>query len=215
MNTPNNAAALERIFDAIDRVEALCAKSNKLDRERLLGRVMVNCADELSTLRAALLPREGMTNIVIGATRHYGGEAWFRELTVAGVTFLAPLDEQEKARGILSALTSQPSGGTEAEDRFEQYVATLIDKNPDVRRLGERLAYWLDEDRFNTVNPILLGICERLAAHPSDDAPGVAVDEVLRGVCMRMLTFENSAYVPNVMFQQLRAALAPKPEGEL
>lgn len=42
-----------------------------------------------------------MTSIFIGATRNYGGD-WFRELTVEGVTFLAPLDEQDKARHVLS-----------------------------------------------------------------------------------------------------------------
>jgi hypothetical protein len=40
--------------------------------------------------------------VVIGATRCYGDDDWFREITVDGVTFLAPLDEQDKARHILA-----------------------------------------------------------------------------------------------------------------
>lgn len=54
-----------------------------------------------------------------------------------------------------------------AEDRFEQYVKTLIDKAPDVQKLGERLAHWLDDDQFNNIEPILLGIARQLAALPN------------------------------------------------
>lgn len=49
-----------------------------------------------------------------------------------------------------------------AEERFEQYVATLIAKAPDVQKLGERLAHLLDDDQFNGVEPILLGIAKEL-----------------------------------------------------
>jgi hypothetical protein len=39
--------------------------------------------------------------IFIGQTRHFGDE-WFRELTLDGVKFLAPLDEQQHARHLLA-----------------------------------------------------------------------------------------------------------------
>jgi hypothetical protein len=44
--------------------------------------------------------------LIIGATRYYGENDWFRELTVNGVTFLAPLDEQDKAGHMLAALAA-------------------------------------------------------------------------------------------------------------
>ncbi|MDE3021641.1 MAG: hypothetical protein KGI54_07250 [Pseudomonadota bacterium] len=53
--------------------------------------------------------------------------------------------------------------GVSDEDRFEQYVATLIEKDPDIRDLGERLGRWLDDDQFNNIEPILLGIAARHA----------------------------------------------------
>lgn len=51
-----------------------------------------------------------------------------------------------------------------ADDRFEQYVRTLIDNAPDVKKLGECLANWLDDDKFNNIEPTLLGIARALAA---------------------------------------------------
>jgi len=61
----------------------------------------------------------------IGATRCYGDE-WFRELTIKGITFLAPLDQQEDARVLLgmaldadaarrAALTASPQAAPEVE----------------------------------------------------------------------------------------------------
>lgn len=74
----------------------------------------------------------------------------------------------DAAIAAISGGYAHPSRGVvDDEDRFEQYVATLIATNPDVRKLGERLADWLDDDRFNTINPILLGIAQRLAALPA------------------------------------------------
>lgn len=69
----------------------------------------------------------------------------------------------------IDAHLTQPAQAVDvgAEDRFEQYVKTLIDKAPDVQRLGERLANWLDDDQFNNIEPILLGIARQLAALPN------------------------------------------------
>lgn len=54
------------------------------------------------------------------------------------------------------------------EDRFEQYVKTLIDSAPDVKKLGERLTHLLDDDQFNNIEPTLLGIAAALAAQGQD-----------------------------------------------
>lgn len=46
-------------------------------------------------------------------------------------------------------------------------------------------------------------------SHPPQAQAGAGdACRALIGVCSRMLTFENSEYVPNVMFEQLRAAVA-------
>jgi hypothetical protein len=53
-------------------------------------------------------------DLIIGATRHYGGDDWFRELTIGGVTFLAPLDQQEQARHMLAAAPTPEDGRGDA-----------------------------------------------------------------------------------------------------
>src|ERR1700761_2689520 len=69
----------------------------------------------------------------------------------------ATLDSDESISWkIWQAARSQPAKSPEAQ--FEEYVASLIANNPDVRGLGQQLALWLDEDRFNTIEPILTGI---------------------------------------------------------
>lgn len=56
---------------------------------------------------------ESDDTVFIQQTRCYPGDEWFREMTVEGVQFLVPLDQQEQARFILSAkkrrTTPQPS----------------------------------------------------------------------------------------------------------
>lgn len=49
--------------------------------------------------------------VLIGPAVCYGGDGdgdWFKELTVEGVTFLAPLDDYERARHILAAKKRRP-----------------------------------------------------------------------------------------------------------
>ena len=45
----------------------------------------------------------GSENMLFGATRCYGDDEWYREITVGGIQFLAPLDQQDVARQYLSA----------------------------------------------------------------------------------------------------------------
>jgi hypothetical protein len=72
-----------------------------------------------------------------------------------------------------AALSPARSGeAVDADDQFEAYCATLIDKNPDVQRLGERLGELLDAEDFNAIEPTLLGIAERLA--PRNESSGVS-----------------------------------------
>jgi hypothetical protein len=89
-------------------------------------------------------------------------------------------------RAAQRAIAPPPTGEAVArhkssETTFEEYVATLIDKNPDVQKLGERLADWLDEDRFNSVEPILLGIAQKLT-HPAAQAEGRGVDDAMHWI---------------------------------
>ena len=51
-----------------------------------------------------------------------------------------------------------------AEKQFEDYVQSLIAKNPDIREIGERLSRLLDEDDFNTIEPMLLGLAQQREA---------------------------------------------------
>jgi hypothetical protein len=54
----------------------------------------------LAAPAAAPAPVDGMV-LTIGATRCYGEDEWYREMTADGVTFLVPLGEQEKGREAL------------------------------------------------------------------------------------------------------------------
>lgn len=44
--------------------------------------------------------------LIVGATRCYGDGEWFREITVEGITFLVPLDQEDAARHILARVKS-------------------------------------------------------------------------------------------------------------
>lgn len=77
-----------------------------------MGRHMAKCIrEDIAALQAAIAALGGEQakpeELVIGAARVYGGE-WFRELTWRGVMFLAPLDEEEKARHALAILPPPP-----------------------------------------------------------------------------------------------------------
>jgi len=47
-------------------------------------------------------------HVSIGATRCYGDDAWFREITIRGITVLVPLDQEDQARHeLVRALSAQ------------------------------------------------------------------------------------------------------------
>lgn len=95
-----------------------------------------------------------------------------------------------------------------AEDRFEQYVKTLIDHAPDVQKLGERLAHLLDDDQFNNIEPTLLGIAAALAAQGQDWRIGMfdrwneaAQEKGYAGICeaINSVPAASPAGVPDVV----------------
>lgn len=49
-----------------------------------------------------------------------------------------------------------------ADIMFEEYVSSLIDNNPSIAELGYYLALILDEDQFNKLEPMLLGIARQM-----------------------------------------------------
>lgn len=57
-----------------------------------------------------------VAEVVIGATRCYSDDEWYREVTAAGICFLAPLDQQDAAisligRGIKPRTAPPPAAG--------------------------------------------------------------------------------------------------------
>lgn len=44
---------------------------------------------------------QGEATIVVGQTRCYGDDEWYREITAEGICFLAPLDQQDAARNLI------------------------------------------------------------------------------------------------------------------
>jgi hypothetical protein len=95
-------------------------------------------------------------------------EAWWHASKYMQVV-LSKYSTKQTAWDAWQAARSQPAKSPET--RFEEYVASLIAKSPDVRELGERLALWLDDDKFNTIEPILTGIAKKLSqpAEAKDD----------------------------------------------
>jgi hypothetical protein len=61
-----------------------------------------------AAIAALTQPKGDADTVTIGATRCYPGDEWFRELTLDGVTFLAPLDQDNEARWLLATKNPRP-----------------------------------------------------------------------------------------------------------
>ena len=65
--------------------------------------------------------------LLIGQTRCFHEDQWFREMTLGGVTFLAPLDQQEAARHILARLpAATPSPAPSASGGVDEAIEDAI-----------------------------------------------------------------------------------------
>jgi hypothetical protein len=104
---------------------------------------------------AAPAPVEGMV-LTIGATRCYGEDEWYREMTADGVTFLVPLGEQEKGREALGFALDAIAA------RKARLAAPTSAATPDTCRINyadvQRIAeeYGLDYNKFASAHRAML-----------------------------------------------------------
>lgn len=87
---------------------------------------------------------EAAAEVVIGAARCYSDDEWYREVTAAGICFLAPLDQQDAAisligRGIKPRSAPPPAAGVPDDAEavsacLGDDAAAMLEANPEDER---------------------------------------------------------------------------------